>query len=131
MLHCIGSLLRCDELLTMKHPDWSKNSRSSGRLCLDYSNPCSWKKDSLKLADIDISALWESGHLKARSDALEYGVLKSSDDSVESMVLLGCTLKKPKGKLIGVHEVEPDLSIDIDEPAVDEVDAPWNTPNSD
>ena len=39
MTHCISSMTKCDELLTMAHPDWSKRLRLSGRLCLDYSSP--------------------------------------------------------------------------------------------
>ena len=111
LLHCISSLLRCDHILNVKHPDWSRKSRLAKRLCLDYSNPRVWKSEGLKLGSVDVKALWESGHLKARSDALQKGVLNSSDSSTESLALLGHTLKKPKGKLIGVTEVEADESL--------------------
>ena len=87
-------MLRCDEILTMKHPEWSTKSRTSRRLCLDYSNPKMWDAEKLKLGDADIRSLWESGHMKARSDALEYGLVKSSE-TVQSLSLLGSTLKRP------------------------------------
>ena len=119
LVHCIGSMLRCDEILIMKHPDWSTKSRTSRRLCLDYSNPRMWDAEKLKLADADISSLWESGHMKARSDALEYGLVKSSE-TVQSLSMLGSTLKKPRGKLIGVHEVDPDESLLDSSPSTDE-----------
>ena len=68
----------------------------------------------MKLGGVDICSLWESGHMKARSCALECGIVKAGD-TIDSLVLIGCTLKKPKGKLIGVNEVESDISIDQDE----------------
>lgn len=111
LLHCISSLLRCDHILNVKHPDWSRKSRLATRLCLDYSNPRVWNSDGLKLGSVDVKGLWESGHLQARSDALQKGVLNSSDPSAESLALLGTTLKKPKGKLIGVSEAEVDESL--------------------
>ena len=111
LLHCIGSMLRCDDILNTKHPDWQKKSCVSRRLCLDYSSPSNWNSEALKLSNVDVTALWESGHLKARSDALQKGILNSSDASTDALVLLGYTLKKPKGKLIGVTETEPDDSV--------------------
>ena len=114
LVQCLGSMIKCDEILTMKHPEWSRKVRSSRRLCLDYSNPKSWYEDKLKLRDINIRALWESGHMKARADALEYGIVKS-DDTIEALMLLGYTLKKPKGKLIGVTEPVADVSLEVDE----------------
>ena len=114
LVQCLGSMIKCDEILTMKHPEWSRKVRPSRCLCLDYSNPKSWHEDKLKLRDINIRALWESGHVKARTDALEYGIVKS-DDAIEALMLLGYTLKKPKGKLIGVTEPEADVSVEVDE----------------
>ena len=119
LLHCIGSMLRCDEILTTKHPDWSKKSRNSRRLCLDYSNPRSWDAEKLCLRNVDIRSLWESGHLKVRAQVLEHALIKS-DVTVESLTALKCSLKKPRAKLIGVHEVEKDSSIDDEEPCTDE-----------
>ena len=58
LIHCIGSMLRCDEILTMKHPEWSTKSRTSRRLCLDYSNPKMWDAEKLKLGDADIRSFW-------------------------------------------------------------------------
>ena len=123
LLHCIGSLLRCDHILNEKHPDWSRKSRLARRLCLDYSNPRAWNSEGLKLASVDVKALWESGHLKARSLALEKGALDSNSPSVETVVLLGHTLKKPKGKLIGVSEIEVDeseVATDVRQPVEEE-----------
>ena len=127
LLHCISSLLRCDEILSTKHPEWSRKSRVSRRLCLDYSNAAVWKGETLKLENVDVVSLWESGHLRARSDALEKGILKS-DTSTDAIVLLGHTLKKPKGKLLGVTETEPDESQGeiVEEQLDEQVDADEN-----
>ena len=57
--------------------------------------------------------------MKARSDPLEYGLVKSSE-TVQSLSMLGSTLKKPRGKLIGVHEVDPDESLLDSSPSTDE-----------
>ena len=124
LLHCINSMVKCDEILTMSHPDWSKKGRSSRRLCLDYSSPRDWDEEQLKLCDVDIRALWECGHMKARAKALEIGLI-SSNESIDTLVLLGRTLKKPLGKLIGVTEVEPDTSVEVEKEveSVDEEDS--------
>ena len=108
LTHCITSMIKCDEILTMKHADWSKKGCSSRRLCLDYSSPKDYEAENLKLNDVDIRALWGSGHMKARARALETGLVKS----IDSLVLLGYTLRKPFGKMIGVTEVEVDVSMD-------------------
>ena len=109
MIHCNSSMTKCDELLTMAHPDWSKRQRLSRRLCLDYSSPKDWNEENLKLKDTNIAALWESGHMRARAKALEVALINSSD-SIDSLVLIGCTIKKPCGKLIGVRENINDTS---------------------
>ena len=108
LLHCINSMVRCDELLTMKHTDWSKKGRSSQRLCLDYLSPKDWDADKLKLRGVDIKAWWQAGHMGARAKAVEIGAAKS-DQSIDSLSLLGYTLKRPFGKLIGV--IEEDESV--------------------
>ena len=119
LLHCINSMVKCDEILTMSHPEWSKKGRSSRRLCLDYSSPRDWDEDQLKLCEVDIKALWECGHMKARAKALEIGII-SSNESIDTLVLLGRTLKKPLGKLIGVTDVEIDISVEEEVDSVDE-----------
>ena len=101
--------IKCDKLLSYKHLDWLKKSRSSRRLCLDYSNPKQWNEDNLKLG-VDVHVLWEAGHMKARSQLLELGMIKS-EESVDLLALLVYSLKKPEGKLIGVNEVDPDVSV--------------------
>ena len=120
LLHCINPTVRCDELLTMKHTDWSKKSRSSRCLCLDYSSPKDWDADKLKLRGVDIKALWQAGHRRARAKALEIDAAKS-DQLIDSLSLLGYTLKRTFGKLIGVTEVHADVSV-TDENEVDIVD---------
>ena len=109
MTHGIAAMNKCDKMLTMTHSDWSKKLRLSRRLCLDYSSPKDWNEEHLRLNNVDIKALWKSGHMKAFAKALESGLIDSSD-SVDSLVLLGCTLKKPCGKLIGVKETHEDAS---------------------
>ena len=111
LTHCITSMIKCNDILTMKHADWSKKGCSSRGLCLDYLSPKDWEAENLKLNDVDIRALWESGHMKARARALETGLVKSNE-SIDSLVLLGYTLRKPFGKMIGVTEVEVDVSMD-------------------
>ena len=120
LLHCINSMVRCDELLTMKQTDWSKKGRSSQRLCLDYLSPKDWDADKLKLRGVDIKAWWQAGHMGARAKVVEIGAAKS-DQSIDSLSLLGYTLKRPFGKLIGVTEVHADVSV-TDENEVDIVD---------
>ena len=101
-----------------------QKTRSSHHLCLDYSNPKQWDENSLKLKDIDIRALWESGHLKVRAQALGSGLLKSGE-SIDSLELLGYTLKKPNGMLIGVSETGNDPTMEF------EVENLTNTGDSD
>ena len=115
LVQCFASMIKCDEIMTVKHPEWSKKPRSSCRLCLDYSNPKQWNENSLKLKDIDIRALWESGHLKVRAQALESGLLKSGVP-IDSLELLGYTQKKPNGKLIGASETgnEPSMGFEVE-----------------
>ena len=38
LIQCLGSMIKSDDILTMKHPEWSRKVRASRRLCLDYSN---------------------------------------------------------------------------------------------
>ena len=45
-------------------------------------------------------------------------LLVKSDDTIESLGLHGYTLKKPKGKLIGVNEPEPDDSLEFEEESI-------------
>ena len=65
-------MIKRDEIITTKYPEWSRKSHSSCPLCLDYSKPKSWNKNNLKMGDVDICALWELAHMKARACALEY-----------------------------------------------------------
>ena len=77
-----------------KHPDWmSGKSKLMRRLCLDYSNPSNWDSSKLKLAAVNIPALWEGGRQKAELKFL-------GQDKCDFFVMSqrNVTLLKPRGK---------------------------------
>ena len=60
-------MMLCTDMMT-KHPDWfAKNRSTMQRLCLDYSNPSVWNRNSLILKDINIVSAWNTDRAKAET----------------------------------------------------------------
>ena len=121
-IHCASALSQVDHIIMNKHPEWSKSSRLSKRLCLDYSGVDSWDKEKLVLLAVDIAGTFKMGKLAVSSMVSEHALKEIDFDGLADD---GVTFMKPFKKIIGVDDAEVDWSMpDVrgDEMVDDEVE---------
>ena len=97
MINAARAINKCDEILMIDHPDWSKKNRTQRRLALDYSSVSNWDKEKSVLKDLNLSNTWYTGFFTAMG-------MIPSDAAASLRSRNGITLKCPlvPGKVVGV-----------------------------
>ena len=113
LLYATRSMQLCTDMM-QKHPDWfSKNRSTMQRLCLDYSNPSVWNRDSLILQNVNIVSAWNTGRAKAEQILNKFKKYEGDTSDFYTIASEGYTLLVPYGsKQIGLNRIEIDYSLD-------------------
>ena len=108
LIQTMSAIKHVDHILTTKHPEWTRKSKVSRRLCLDYSSPSSWNADGLKMSASgkSVEAIWKEGMYRASLLLLQ---LLGQEYRPFLLEAEGITLKKPHGKIIGVDDKVSEL----------------------
>ena len=116
LINSFSTIELCDKILTNDHPEWSRKSRVSSRIALDYSSPASWDAEKLKIGDEDVALHWNIGRLQGLADVLKH----KGREVKETINGTPVTLKRPKGKLIGLNETRLESVTPMDETNVND-----------
>ena len=120
-IHCASALSQVDHIIMNKHPEWSKSSRLSKRLCLDYSSIDSWDKEKLVLLNVDVVGTFKVGKLNLSAMLLEHGLQEIDFDG----------LSREGVTFIGVNNCNVDWSIPNDDVTVADVNDDEEVPEED
>ena len=116
LINSFSTIELCDKILTNGHQEWSRKSRVSSRIALDYSSPASWDAEKLKIGDEDVALHWNIGRLQGLADVFKH----KGREVKETINGTSVTLKRPKGKLIGLNETRLESVTPMDETNVND-----------
>ena len=126
LMNIASSISKCDDVF-IRHPEWVRKSQLSRRLVLDHSNTKDWKGD-LVVSHVNLLTAWKLGILEAQKLCVKAAIAFDP----EHISTMGITLRKPKGKIIGVAEKDFDWStVRVDEGNVGEASGPSSEGDTD
>ena len=107
LIFCARNTELCTNMQS-KHPEWYKGrTKIMRRLCLDYSNTPDWNAENLKLANVDLIAVYNQGRAKAELLLNKIPKYSGRNCDFASFAAGGCTFKIPDGKtMIGVSLID-------------------------
>lgn len=113
LIDAARSLSACQEVLE-KHQEWTKKTeRYASRLALDYSSTANWDAKKLTTQDIDLYDCFLKGRIDAQNTLKDVNSIStmSKDYSKLSTQKPTVSFLKPLGRLIGLDNSTPDISL--------------------